>query len=244
MSAQNKLSIRETLDDIEKRIDQCRILYELYFSGIEKREPTWHRQEVLRLLTRLQRENISNSVDRFKLRGIRARFNTLTQYWNRVNLQRENGTYFKDKQRARRRLGSVQQPNAAGPTAGVPDDASDTDEHPTVFSIQDPDAGADGVSEDALNRAAIAAAAAAAASEKSSRDNGGRLTEERCQKIYRTYLAAKKRCGESANVDYDSMVKSMRKQVPRLQERGYKDIDFKVVIKDGKAALKPVGKKG
>lgn len=239
--SKNKSNKKEQLDALEKQIDQCRILYELYFSGIEKREPMWHRQEIVRVFTTFQRGSKGTAVERFRLRSLRARWNSLSQKWDRINLQREKGTYYKDKARARRRF-NIEQKNLQTSAPGYPtDDLSDTDEHPTVYSLQDlekPDLG-----ESERKASQVAAAAAAAANEKSSR-NVGRLTEERCQKIYRTYLAAKKKCGESVDkVSYNSMVNSIRKQVPRLKEKGYRDIDFKVVIRGGKAALKPVGKK-
>ena len=108
--------LNETLDALEKRIEQCRVLYELWFNGVEKREPTWHRQEILRQLTRLRRSSrdIKSAVDRFKMRNIQARFNSLTQYWNRIILQRERGTYHKDVARMKRRMGDAEVAQGAG----------------------------------------------------------------------------------------------------------------------------------
>jgi len=92
MSTKNKSGIKEKLDALEKSIEQCRLLYEQHFSGIEKREPGWHRQDIVRQFTVLRKEKIGSAVERFRLQGLQQRFNTLSQYWNRVNLQREKGT--------------------------------------------------------------------------------------------------------------------------------------------------------
>ena len=58
----------------------------------------------------------------------------------------------------------------------------------------------------------------------------------------RNYLVAKKRCGEStAGISFDSIASRIRAQVPELmQKHKAKNIEFKVVIKGGKAILKAV----
>jgi hypothetical protein len=44
-------------------------------------------------------------------------------------------------------------------------------------------------------------------------------------------------------MSYDSVAASLRKQVPELmKQHGAKSVEFKVIIKDGKAVLKAVPK--
>jgi aspartate ammonia-lyase len=60
--------------------------------------------------------------------------------------------------------------------------------------------------------------------------------------LYDAYLVAKKRCNEdTSSLTFDGMTKSVNKQIPELMTRFQaKAVDFKVVIKDGKAVLKAV----
>lgn len=62
--------------------------------------------------------------------------------------------------------------------------------------------------------------------------------------IYDAYVTAKKRCKESTEgITIEAVEQSLRRQVPQLiKDHGAKSVDFKVVIKDGKAVLKAVPK--
>ncbi|TNE46987.1 MAG: hypothetical protein EP343_21975 [Deltaproteobacteria bacterium] len=248
--------LNDTLDALEKKIDQCRVLYELWFNGVEKREPVWHRQDINRQLTRLRRESreISSPVDRFRFRNIQARFNSLVQYWNRVNLQRERGTYHKDVKRRKRRMGDVDiKVGAALDEKGASTEA--TQQEVRAHSIDEEG------NEDLTNSLEAAAEAAAAsqtaqqqqARKQADKDNAPgvaaaaraeqAVSEQRMQQIYRTYLKARERTQESTNVSYDAVARSIHQQIPKLKEKGYNDVDFKVVIRNGKAAIRPVAKK-
>jgi hypothetical protein len=70
------------------------------------------------------------------------------------------------------------------------------------------------------------------------------LSKEKLDQIYSAYITAKKRCKESTDgITPDALAQSLRKQVPALiEQHGAKSVDFKVVIKDGKAILKAVPK--
>ncbi len=60
------------------------------------------------------------------------------------------------------------------------------------------------------------------------------------KKLYRTYLAAKKKCKEStANVSMDKLERTLNKQ---YQSKGG-NVDFQVVIRGGKTVIKTVKKK-
>jgi hypothetical protein len=68
------------------------------------------------------------------------------------------------------------------------------------------------------------------------------ISEANLRRLYDTYLVAKQRCGEStAGLSFDSVASRIRSQVPELmQKHKAKNIEFKVVIKGGKAILKAV----
>jgi hypothetical protein len=66
------------------------------------------------------------------------------------------------------------------------------------------------------------------------------LSEQKIKAIYDAYVMAKKRCGEDTrNLTLESVSAMLRKQVPELmKQHNAKSVEFKVVIKDGKAILR------
>lgn len=70
------------------------------------------------------------------------------------------------------------------------------------------------------------------------------LSDTKVKAIYDAYVMAKKRCGEDTRaVTLDSVANSLRKQVPELmKQHNAKTVEFKVVIKDGKAVLRALPK--
>jgi hypothetical protein len=71
-------------------------------------------------------------------------------------------------------------------------------------------------------------------------DRADHLEQERVKKLYRTYVAAKKKCNEStATVSMEKLERSLNKQ---YQSKGG-NVDFQVVIRSGRAVIKTVKKK-
>ena len=70
------------------------------------------------------------------------------------------------------------------------------------------------------------------------------MSSEDVQRIYSNYVAARKQNSERVdNVKMDSIEKTLRGMLPQLEKKhAGKKIDFEVVVKDGKVALKPVAK--
>ena len=70
------------------------------------------------------------------------------------------------------------------------------------------------------------------------------LSDTKIKAIYDAYVMAKKRCGEDTRqVTYDSVASTLKKQVPELMRaHNAKSVEFKVVIKDGKAVLRVLPK--
>ncbi len=81
------------LEELELRLERLRALYEQYFMGLEKIEPSIARKDVDRRIYVLRREKIRNTAKRFKLQTIIQRYNTFQQYWQRICREIENGTY-------------------------------------------------------------------------------------------------------------------------------------------------------
>jgi hypothetical protein len=70
----------------------------------------------------------------------------------------------------------------------------------------------------------------------------GRLGEAQLRELYDAYVAAKRRCNEDVSkLSYEAVAKSVTRQIPELMQRfRARSVDFKVVIKDGKAILKAI----
>ncbi|MCM2332368.1 MAG: hypothetical protein NDI82_00270, partial [Anaeromyxobacteraceae bacterium] len=71
-----------------------------------------------------------------------------------------------------------------------------------------------------------------------------RLAEAQMRELYDAYVTAKRRCNEdTSNLTFDAVAKSVSKQIPEImKQHKAKSVEFKVVIKDGKAKLTAVPK--
>ena len=88
------------------RVDRLRSLYEQYFMGIERLEPTVPRKDVDRRIQSLRKEQIRNTALRFRFQMILQRYNTYQTHWMRICREIENGTYKRHLlKRAQQRFG-------------------------------------------------------------------------------------------------------------------------------------------
>lgn len=95
------------INELETRVERLRALYEQYFLGIERLEPTVPRKDVDRRIWQLRREKIRNTAKRFRLQTIIQRYNTFQQYWQRICREIERGTYRRHVLRAERATTTV-----------------------------------------------------------------------------------------------------------------------------------------
>jgi hypothetical protein len=92
--------------------------------------------------------------------------------------------------------------------------------------------------------AASRPATPAAAPKPAAASGAGGLSDDKLKAVYDAYVTAKRRNQEDVTkMSYESVAANLRKQVPELlKQSGAKSVEFKVVIKDGKATLKAVPK--
>ncbi len=90
------------LNELERKMQRLRSLYEQYFMGIERIPPKTARKEVFRLIRHCDNLYIRNTAQKFRMRSLVQRFNSYKAYWNRVEKQIEEGTYERDIRRAKR----------------------------------------------------------------------------------------------------------------------------------------------
>ena len=71
----------------------------------------------------------------------------------------------------------------------------------------------------------------------------GGISEQKLAQLHKVYIEAKRRTGEQSNLTLDALRAQVAKQVPVIQAKhGCEKVDFKVVLKDGKAMLKAIPK--
>ncbi|HEY3816486.1 MAG TPA: MXAN_5187 C-terminal domain-containing protein [Polyangiaceae bacterium] len=97
--------IETLVGELELAVDRVRSLYEQYFMGIEKLEPTVPRKDVDRRIHILRKEQIRNTAQRFRFQMILQRYNTYQTHWQRICREIENGTYKRHVIRAQQRFG-------------------------------------------------------------------------------------------------------------------------------------------
>jgi hypothetical protein len=95
--------IEAILVDLQLKIDRLRILYEQYFIGIEKAEPSVPRKEIVRIFAELQHAQIRNTALRFRHNALMQRWNTYVMRWGRTLREIELGVYNRHVARAQRK---------------------------------------------------------------------------------------------------------------------------------------------
>ncbi|MCB9762635.1 MAG: hypothetical protein H6739_22740 [Alphaproteobacteria bacterium] len=188
--------LEQRLDDFEREMFLLKIAYEKYFSGIDKVEPLRDREALRRTVRDLIQVPIMATSQKFRMRTLRARYNTLDLYLNRNMNLIERGEHPKFKFRA----DLTEQKRARDDLAGA------------ERALQLDDARKKREREDAAFR-----------------------------QIYEHYIEARRKCGQSTDLEFDSVKKALRTQVRTIKST-YKcnSVKFRVTVEDGKARLKAV----
>ncbi len=92
----NSTQIGELLDDLQKRVDRCKVMFEQYFLGIQKRPPYQLQLELERKVRALTQAHIANTGLRFRFTTLSQKFASYNTYWKRTMRQIENGSYIRD----------------------------------------------------------------------------------------------------------------------------------------------------
>lgn len=214
---------------LEEDLEQLRARYEMWFLGVERREPKRDRDEMKRRVERIKTAFTRNTGVKFRIQTLAARFLSYERMWTRSAREKEEGTYRRDLIRARRHAKEQEQAKAAAPEPATapPGEPPAARPRPLLGTPLPQLRPADPLPA----RAAPAAPAPAVA-------------EPQLRALYDAYLDAKKRCNEDVSrLSYEAVARSVQKQVPELLAR-YKarSVEFKVIIQGGKAILKAVPK--
>lgn len=225
---------------VENEIDRLKSLYDRYFAGTERIEPTFLRKRIDRILRNREWERIRNSVVQFRFRTVSQRFYTYSAHWDRMNRMLEDGRLRRDGPRAslashpvmRRRFERVMAARASTDETTVPlreltgvvgdaPGAAASDDEPTVVEAR-------------AGRTAASGRPAAPVLE------GNDAAEEpRLRSLYTEYVDAKRRNGDNIErVSFRGFVRSiMRTRDAQLVRFGCDELDYSVRVRDGKVAV-------
>ena len=113
--------ISDECGKVEEEVEALKARYEMYFLGLERREPSRERAELKRRVAKLKGEFVRNTGLRFRIQTLHARFLSYERMWQRSTREKEDGTYRRDVLKARRRVrGAAPVPKAeAAPVPGA-----------------------------------------------------------------------------------------------------------------------------
>jgi hypothetical protein len=132
---------REQIDfaisELETRLDRLRALYEHYFMGIERIEPSVPRKDVERRVADLRKARFQSTAQRFKFQTIVQRYNTMQQHWSRICREIELGTFRRHRLKAERATATRSSTPAVRPQVQTPE--GDVDVRAPLDSFVDGD---------------------------------------------------------------------------------------------------------
>jgi hypothetical protein len=248
---------KEELEDetksIEEDLEELKARYDMYFLGVERREPTRERTELKRRVMKVKEAFTRNTGLKFRIQTLHARFLSYERMWMRSAREKEEGTYRRDlfKARLRSQRGGAEQaaekPIAASAKVadrvaakpGAPQPAAKAGTAP----IPTPDAPLAGQKPvPAQPRPPVAPAPGAPRVPTPA--PAGAMSDAAMRRLYDQYMAAKRSCNEDVSrISYDAVASTVSKQIPEIMTRfKAKSVEFKVEVKDGKAVLKAVPK--
>lgn len=210
----------ERAGQLEAKVAQLKNRYEQFFLGMERKPPSQERDGLHKELEQLRQVTTPNTALKFRFNSLFNRFLTYERMWQRTEKDIEEGRYRKDLFKARLH---AQQRRGALPSEEVDSNFDETDE---------------------ITTPGFHGARPAGLPPPVARPPPQGPNDDRLKAIYSAYITAKKECRESVQgLTYEQMVGTLRSQVPEiLKQTKAKSIDFKVVIKDGKASLRAIPK--
>ncbi len=181
----------ETLAKLERDIENLKRDYEQYFMGITRLPPEREHTRIQGLIRKYRNIYNPNTMVKFKLETMVAKFQSYSRYWNRIMREIEEGRYKRD-----------------------------------VFKA---------------NMRSTSSSAAASPSQSSSKDSE---IDQHIDKLYKDYMTARTECNQSTKgMSKEKLKQSIQKNMPELKQKYQgKNIEFRVVVENGKAKLKALPK--
>lgn len=259
------------LEELGRRLDRLRVLYEQYFQGVERVPPYNLQKDIVRIIHRLSQVRMRATTHKFRFQSLIQRFNAHKSYWSRTIRDIEEGRVQRGMVRGERR--PVRRPSAAADEIASDTETQAAADFLVQMGIAPPPVSTPaaethapslddirGVSADEIARraerlrllraklgggdanppsvAARPAPAPPVAPQRPSVDP----EEARTRAVYDRLIETKRRLNESTDsLSYDGLRQSLQRQAEKTREKhGCREVDFDVVVKDGKAFLKPI----
>ncbi|MDF1564503.1 MAG: hypothetical protein P1V51_15775 [Deltaproteobacteria bacterium] len=215
--------IEGLLKELDAAVAALQRRHELYFLGIDRKEPREDRDLIKQQIQALKRENVRNTALKFRLNSLWNKFLAYERMWLRTIVEIEEGRYHRDVFKAKMRASREQQREL--------EELAETQQKGVAAAE------------------ALRDEARGGARKRPSRptsEGGGSISDAKLEALYSAFVTAKKRCKEdTSGISMEAMRKSLNKQIPAIKAKhGAKAVDFKVVIKGGKAVLKAVPRTG
>ena len=264
------MELERELEKLRIQIDQLKVSYERYFLGLDRRQPLRKHEEIKQLVRKYRAKPAPRNTGlRFKLNSLISKFSSYDRYWERILKEMEDGRFSRDRYNMARKKRNEEMldtysPNAAkqqkqrrlraeggGPStseAPEPQPASAaTGESETVTAQTAKPLPADPRANTAATTTAKAVprrrpGPGARADVTPPAPPAGKAGGNKLDRTYKAFLAARKKTGESNKaLSYNKVMKQFEKKIPDFKKRHQcRDVEFKVVIKDGKAKIKAV----
>ncbi len=231
---------------MERKVDRLRALYETFFSGVERQPPNAPRRELNRLMLEMQQVQIRNAALRFRFQSLSQRWTLMTTYWNRTMREIEAGTYRKDVAKVSRRLAQKGAPlteqeavalgiPASRARALVARQAARGGPGPTARA-----AAAGGPESSPPAQPGTAATTPAPPGPAAQRPSGvPGFSEDDLTALHRRYDEAARTTDRPAPT-LEQLRDRLAKHVPQMiAHSGAGKVEFDVVVKDGRAVLRP-----
>jgi len=228
-SKREKDELERECQALEEDIEALKAKYEMYFLGVERREPNRWREESKKRVMRIKGAFTRNTGLRFRIQSLHARFISYERLWLRSAREKEEGTYRRDLFKAKLRAHHDEPPPApaAPATAGA---------RPAAPGAAAATAG--------KTAPAPPYAPAPASRPPAAPPQPSAMSDAQMRALYDSYVTAKRNCREDVSkLTYEAVAKSVSKQIPELMTRyKAKSVEFKVEVKEGKAVLKAIPK--
>lgn len=240
-------TVEGRIEEMERKLDRLRSLYESFFMGVERAPPNTPRRELNRLMLETQQVQIGNASMRFRFQALMQRWVVLTAYWNRTLREIEAGTYRRDLARAQRHLaekggGAMTEQDAIN--LGIPASRAKAfvERQQKMSAARAARAGA--AAQAAPAGAAAPAPPAGAApprtppTAKPSSLPG--ISDPDLESVYRRYLETHRKVNDPRPpLTLDNIRDRLSKQLPKIMaEKNCRKVTLDVAVEDGKVRLK------
>ncbi len=234
--------VEAVCSEIEGEIAALRAKYEQYFLGVERKPPSAEHSALKKKVNGLRNTFVRQVATKFRVESVTSKLLTYERLWTRTLQEIEAGTYrrdlFKLKLRTKTHEEQLRAENKVereAEKAQKIEKAAAADKQADAKKAEEKKPGAPpAVAAVPVKQGPQAPAAAVA----------GQLSDQKMKAIFDAYVMAKRRCNEDVSkLSLDGLSQTLRKQVPELMKaHNAKSVEFKVVIKDGKAILRALPK--